>query len=106
MKISLNWIKEFVDVPARMTARHLAELLTLRTCEVEGYEDEAIKFANMVAGRVAKIRAHPNANKLKLVDMDIGGRVVQIVCGGENLYEGMLVAVAIPGALVRWHGKE
>lgn len=105
MKISLNWIKEFVDIPAKYTARRLAELLTLRTCEVEGFEDEAAKFANMVVGRAEKIRAHPNADKLRLVDTDIGGRTVQIACGGENLYNGMLTAVALPGAMVKWHGE-
>ena len=40
MKISLNWIKEFVDIPAKYSPKELAELLTLRTCEVEGYEDQ------------------------------------------------------------------
>lgn len=105
MKISLNWIKEFVDIPHKYSAKQLAELLTLRTCEAEGYEDEAVKFMSMVVGKVVKIRPHPNADKLRLIDTDISGRVVQIVCGGENLYDGMLVAVALPGALVKWHGE-
>ncbi|MBI2453735.1 phenylalanine--tRNA ligase subunit beta [Candidatus Peregrinibacteria bacterium] len=105
MKISLNWIKEFVDIPKTYGARQLAELLTLRTCEVEAYEDEALKFSNMIVGKAIRIRPHPNADKLRLVDTDAGGRTIQIVCGGQNLAEGMLVAVALPGALVRWHGE-
>lgn len=104
MKISLNWIKEFVDVPAKYSAKHLAELLTMRTCEAEGYEDEAVKFSNMVVGKVAALRPHPNAEKLRLADTDIGGRTVQIVCGGKNLAQDMYVAVALPGAVVNWHG--
>ena len=65
---------------------------------------EKVKFANMVVGRIIKLRTHSNADKLHLVDTDIGGRVVQIVCGGQNLFEGMMVAVALPGAIVNWHG--
>ncbi|MBI4995265.1 phenylalanine--tRNA ligase subunit beta [Candidatus Peregrinibacteria bacterium] len=104
MRISLNWIKKFGCVPAKYSAKCLAELLTLRTAEVEGFEDEKIKFANMVIGQVIKLRPHSNADKLHLADTDIGGRTVQIVCGGINLTEGMIVAVALPGAIVDWHG--
>lgn len=104
MKISLNWIKDFVDIPAKYSAKELAELLTLRTCEVEGYEDQKVKFSNMVVGKVVKLHAHSNADKLRLADTDIGGRIVQIVCGGQNLEEGMTVPVALPGAVVNWHG--
>lgn len=105
MKISLNWIREFVSIPAKYSAKELAELLTVRTCEVEGFEDEAAKFYAMVVGKVVSMKAHPNADKLRLADTDIGGKVVQIVCGGQNLCEGMTVAVALPGAKVKWHGE-
>lgn len=105
MKISLNWLKDFVDIPSKYSPKELAELLTLRTCEVEGFEDEKMKFAGMVVGKVAALRPHPNADKLKLADTDIGGKTVQIVCGGMNLAQGMTVAVALPGAKVKWHGQ-
>lgn len=105
MKISLDWIKEFVEIPKKLSAKELAELLTLRTCEVEGFEDQSEKFRNTVIGKVIEIKPHPNANKLKLCSTDIGGTAVQIVCGGKNVRKGMLVPVALPGALVDWHGK-
>lgn len=105
MRISLHWIQQFVDVPEKLSARDLAELLTLRTCEVEGWIDESEKFKNMVIGEIKKIRPHPNADKLRLCDTDIGDTIVQIVCGGSNICEGILVPVALPGALVDWHGK-
>lgn len=104
MKISLNWIKEFVDLPEKYSAKELAELLTLRTCEVEGFEDQKINFSNMVVGKVHGLRPHPNANKLRLAYTDIGGKIVQIVCGGQNLAQNMLVPVALPGSIVNWHG--
>ncbi|MBI5413299.1 phenylalanine--tRNA ligase subunit beta [Candidatus Peregrinibacteria bacterium] len=104
MEISLNWIKEFTEIPAKYSAKELSHLLTIRTCEVEGYKDERQKFACMVVGKVLKMRPHPNADKLKLADTDIGGKIVQIVCGGKNLVEGMIVPIALPGAVVNWHG--
>lgn len=93
-----------MDIPEKYSSKELAELLTLRTAEVESFEDEKVKFANMVVGKIIKLRPHPNADKLRLADTDIGGRTVQIVCGGQNLNEGMFVAVALPGAVVNWHG--
>lgn len=104
MKISLNWIKAFVDISKSYTTKQLAELLTLRTCEVEGYEHEGMHLAHVVVGKVIDVRRHPNADKLRLADTDIGGRTVQIVCGGVNLQKNMYVAVALPHAQVNWHG--
>lgn len=109
MKISLNWIKEFVDIQipqkkALEFKKNLADLLTSRTCEVEAYEDQSERLNNVIVGKVLKLRPHKNATKLVLADTDIGDSIVQIVCGGKNLREGMLVAVALPGALVDWHG--
>ncbi|PJC37007.1 phenylalanine--tRNA ligase subunit beta [Candidatus Peregrinibacteria bacterium CG_4_9_14_0_2_um_filter_53_11] len=105
MKISLNWIKKFTTVPADLSAKRLGELLTLRTAEVEGVEEEALMFSEIVVGKVLSIQSHPNADKLKVTQVDIGKKKVQIVCGGTNLNVGMHVAVALPGASVLWHGE-
>lgn len=106
MKISLNWLKNFVDIPDSVTPEKLGELLTLHTAEIEGVLDLASEYDNMMIGRVLKVGRHPNADKLVVCKVDIGRtEPVQIVCGGENLVEDMLVAVAIPGASVRWHGE-
>ena len=59
----------------------------------------------MVVGVINTIEQHPNADKLKVCKTDIGGRVEDIVCGGSNLREGMKVAVALPGAMCKWHGE-
>ncbi|MBI2639108.1 phenylalanine--tRNA ligase subunit beta [Candidatus Peregrinibacteria bacterium] len=72
MKVSLNWIKEFVDIPAKYSAKMLADLLTLRTCEVEGYEDQGRGLEGVVIGEMLKFSKHPNADKLNVAKVDIG----------------------------------
>ncbi|MBU1151939.1 phenylalanine--tRNA ligase subunit beta [Patescibacteria group bacterium] len=105
MFVSLNWIKDFVDLPAKTKPQELADALTIKTAEVEGVLDQAKNFENIVTGQVVSLNPHPNADKLKIAQTSIGKETVQIVCGGENLKEGMYVAVAKIGAKVRWHGE-
>ena len=105
MKVSLNWIKDYVDLPADMDLKRLAYDLTMSTVEVEDTIELAKQFDHMVVGRIKTIEQHPNADKLKVCKTDIGGEVKDIVCGGSNLTEGMKVAVALPGAMCKWHGE-
>ena len=105
MKVSLNWIKDYVDLPADMDLKRLAYDLTMSTVEVEDTIELAKQFDNMVVGRIKAIEQHPNADKLKVCKTDIGGEIKDIVCGGSNLTEGMKVAVALPGAMCKWHGE-
>lgn len=218
MKLSLNWLTDFVDIPSELSPSRLAELLTLRTCEVEAVEHinynliglenivigevmefkkiegseklhvakinvgkseplqvifgsmlhmevgkkvpvalapttlptgltiqakkimgvltegmlcldqelglkkdgvsihyfpnsepgtnfvdayvqtQAEKFNKIVVAKVLSVAKHPNADRLNLVEVSIGAETRHIVCGGENLVQGMLVAVALPGA--------
>ncbi|MBT5016924.1 phenylalanine--tRNA ligase subunit beta [Candidatus Peregrinibacteria bacterium] len=106
MKISLNWLKSFVDIPSDVTPDKLGELLTLHTAEIEGIIDLAGEYDNMMIGKILSVGRHPNADKLVICKVDIGQKdPVQIVCGGLNLFSDMLVPVAIPGAYVRWHGE-
>ena len=105
MKLSLNWIKQFVEIPPT-NAKELGDLLTLRTAEVEEVQDQATLYTNMYIGKVTELKAHPDADKLVVCTIDIGPEGSrQIVCGGQNLSEGMLVAYADKGAKVRWHGE-
>ncbi len=106
MKVSLNWLRDYVKIPAKYSARELGNLLTLHTAEVEEVVEQNKGFDKMVVGKVLKLKKHPDADKLKLAITDIGKKdPVQIVCGGVNLEEGMIVPIALPGAYVKWHGE-
>ncbi len=110
-RLSYNWLKEFVDI--RLPPEALADLLSLHSVSVERMQrmDEGLD-PRVVVGRVEKIEAHPNADRLKIVHVSTNSSLIthhsslhRVVCGGTNLREGMLVAFAPPGAKVRWHGQ-
>jgi len=105
MKISLNWLREFVNIPQDVDAQKLAMLFTIRTAEVEGAENQGAAFDKIVVGQIQEIHPHPDANKLRVTKTSVGKETLQIVCGGSNLVEGQYVAVAMLGAKVKWHGE-
>ena len=106
MKLSLNWIKDYVKLPDDTDLSKLAYDLTMSTVEVEGAENLADRFEKIVVGVINEVLPHPNADKLRVCKVDIGdGEEKDIVCGGSNLEAGMKVVVACPGAVVRWHGE-
>ena len=106
MKLSLNWIKDYVKLPDDMDLSRLAYDLTMSTVEVEGAESLAERFDKIVVGEIKEVLPHPNADKLRVCKVDVGvDEIKDIVCGGSNLEAGMKVVVACPGAMVRWHGE-
>ncbi|NLZ70341.1 MAG: phenylalanine--tRNA ligase subunit beta [Clostridiaceae bacterium] len=106
MKVSLNWIKEYVSLPEALSTEQLSYDLTMRTVEVEGTANPADTLSGCVLGLITRISAHPQADMLKVCTVDVGRETPStIVCGGSNIYEGMRCAVALPGAKVRWHGE-
>ena len=105
MKVSVTWIRDYVQLPADADLKRLAYDLTMSTVEVEDAVELAKQFEHMAVGVINAVEQHPNADKLKVCKTDIGGEVKDIVCGGTNLRAGMKVAVALPGAMCRWHGE-
>lgn len=96
MKISLNWLKEYVDI--KITAEELAEKLTLAGLAVESIEKIADKYQQMVVAEILAIQPHPNADKLRLVDVKDSSGTRQVVCGAPNIEVGQKVPLALPGA--------
>ena len=105
MIISKHWLRDFVFLPDALDAGDLAQRLTLAVAEVEGVVEMEKKFAKMVVGKIVKVEAHPNADKLKICTVDVGDQEITIVCGGSNVAEGMKVIVGLVGAKVKWHGQ-
>jgi phenylalanyl-tRNA synthetase beta chain len=107
MKLSLNWLRDFVTLPKDLDPKELLSLLTRHTAEVEGIEDQAESYKNLVVGQIKSVAKHPNADRLNVAQVDTGDSSLrQIVCGGQNLKPEMKVAVALPGAQVHFHGGE
>ena len=100
MKISYNWLKQFLKVD--WEAEKTGELLTDLGLEVEGIETvESIKgsLEGVVIGKVLTCIQHPNADRLKVTTVDLGNGVpVQIVCGAPNVAAGQTVAVVTIGS--------
>ena len=96
MRISWNWLRELVDI--NLTPEELAETLTFAGFEVEDIEDRRTWAAGVVVGKVLTIEPHPNADKLRVCQVDVGsGSVLNIVCGAANVRAEALVPVAVTG---------
>ncbi len=98
-----KWLREYVRT--KKTPASVARDLSLVGPAVERIHRQGENLERIVVGRVARVEKHPNADKLRIVVTDIGRKELSIVCGGSNLREGQLVAVAQIGARVRWHGE-
>ena len=98
MKISLNWLREYVDHEG--TPEALAELLTMSGVEVEGIEARGGGLEQVVVAQVLSREQHPNADRLSVCRVDDGSGQPprQIVCGAKNFKEGDKVPLALPGA--------
>ena len=98
MKISLNWIKKYVNVP--ISDEELVKLIGARLVEVEGVIDESEKYNNIYVAKVVSAEKIPDTH-LTLCKIDVGQKeTVQVVCGAPNVREGMLAAWIAPGAMV------
>jgi len=100
MQLSLNWLKDFVDIPKSISPEELGLRLTMHTVEIDSVEKQANKFANIVVGKILEIKKHPNADRLQLVKVDVGGKILEVICGAPNIEADQLVPVALIGAVL------
>jgi phenylalanyl-tRNA synthetase beta chain len=101
VKISLNWLREYVDYDG--TPEALAELLTMAGVEVEAIEPRGLDLPQVVVARILAREPHPNADRLSVCRVDDGSgadRPRQIVCGAKNFQVGDRVPLALPGAVL------
>ncbi len=102
MKISLDWLKDYIKLPENID--RLAQRLTISSVAVDEVVDFSSLLDHIVVGEVLKLQQHPNADRLQVVFVD-AGKKYRVVCGGKNLFVGAKVALALPGAQVLWHGQ-
>ena len=96
MKISYNWIKDFVDID--IPVEELAEKLSTSGFEVEEYEFQNKHLHDVYVGKITKIEKHPEADRLQVCQVDVGNKKVQIITSATNVFEGAVVPVALDGA--------
>jgi phenylalanyl-tRNA synthetase beta chain len=98
MRVSLKWLRELVDLGG-MPADKLAHALTMGGLEVEQVEPVAAQFTGIVVAHVKSVAPHPNADKLRVTEVDAGtGETLTIVCGAPNVAAGQRVPCALVGA--------
>ncbi len=95
MKVSLSWLKTYVDLT--MDAARLAHELTMAGLEVEAVEDRYGFLETVLVGRITSVAPHPKADKLKICQVRAGERTYGVVCGAPNAAPGMLAPLALPG---------
>ncbi|MEQ9373979.1 MAG: phenylalanine--tRNA ligase subunit beta [Imperialibacter sp.] len=102
MKISYNWLKEYIDLTEK--PEEVSKVLTGLGLEVEGlefHEEIPGSMEGLVLGEVVACEPHPNADKLKLTKVDVGGpELLGIVCGAPNVAKGQRVVVATNGTTI------
>src|SRR3982074_3361703 len=96
MLISLNWLKEFVDISVDVAT--LAERLTLAGNEVAGIVEQDVDFDGIVVAEVKSLRPLPGSTKNQIAGVTTGGAVVEVVTGAWNLAVGDRVPYATPGS--------
>jgi phenylalanyl-tRNA synthetase beta chain len=99
MKISLNWLKQYVNLE-NIPLQDLVDKLTISGLEVEDVVDESARLENFVVGIVKEKKKHPNADKLSLCVISTGDEEFQVVCGAPNVEQGQKVIFAKIGAVV------
>ncbi|MFC7333785.1 phenylalanine--tRNA ligase subunit beta [Rhodocista pekingensis] len=104
MKFSLSWLKAHLDTDAPLDT--ILQKLTALGLEVEGVEDPGRELAAFRIAHVVSAEKHPNADKLKLCQVDAGtGTLIQVVCGAPNARTGMKSVFALPGTVIPVTGK-
>ncbi|HBY21207.1 MAG: phenylalanine--tRNA ligase subunit beta [Clostridiales bacterium GWE2_32_10] len=94
MNISMNWLKDFVDIDC--DTKTFCDAMTLSGSKVEVYKNLGEEISNVVVGKIVKIEKHPDADKLQICKIDVGtGTLLQIVTGANNIGEGDFVPVAL-----------
>ena len=99
MKFTINWLKDHLDT--KKSEQQITDALNKIGLEVESVEPIKNELSNCVVARIIKAEKHPNADRLKVCDVDIGGQnILKVVCGASNAQDGLLTIYAPPGSII------
>ncbi len=98
MRVPLGWLHEYLDFD--LGVEELVDLFSLRSQEIDGVYRLGVREGEVVVGEVVDFGPHPNADRLFVAKVDLGGREVQIVAGAPNPYPGARVPVVLPGSVM------
>ena len=99
MILTLSWLKEHLNTKASID--EIIEKLTNIGLEVEGVKQNSGNLSEFKIAKILKTKKHPNADKLKLCDVSIGGSsIIKVVCGADNARDGLITVYAPPGAVI------
>jgi len=96
MKFSEQWLREWVNPD--VTTAELSHQLTMAGLEVDAIEPVAAAFNNVVVGEVVSLEQHPDADRLRVCQVNVGSEILSIVCGASNVAQGQKVPAALIGA--------
>jgi phenylalanyl-tRNA synthetase beta chain len=96
VKAPISWLKDYVDINVDM--KKLAHLVTISGSKVEAIDDLGKSIDKVVVGRIVSMEPHPDADRLKITQVDVGKEVIQIVTGAPNVSTGDYIPVALVGA--------
>ena len=99
MKITINWLKDHLDT--NLSEKQIVDKLTDIGLEVESVENESNELDSFLVVKILKTEKHPDADRLKVCDVDIGKKnSIKVVCGASNAKEGLITIYAPPGATI------
>jgi phenylalanyl-tRNA synthetase beta chain len=99
MIITIPWLKEHLNTKVKDS--EIIDQLTNIGLEVEDIKENSKHMNDFKVARILKAEKHPNADKLKVCDISIGGKeILKVVCGAPNAREGLITIYAPPGAII------
>ena len=99
MKLTLDWLKEHLDT--KHNDEKIINKLTEVGLEVESFENQTSELDDFIVAKIQNVEQHPNADRLKVCDVDIGKKdSVKVVCGAQNAKKNLLTIYAPPGAII------
>ena len=99
MKIPMSWLSDYTDMTG-ITPEQYNHALTMTGSKVEGVENIGDEVQNVVTAKILSVEPHPDADKLRVCQVDTGSETIQIITGADNVKPGQVVPVALDGAIL------